>query len=157
MNSPSPEDPKPSLTRRLFIGFNLTGMGALFAGTLVQTVRYLKPNVLFEPEPVFKAGAPDKYFEGTVTFLAKQSVFLVRDAEGFRALSATCTHLGCTVKALDDGFDCPCHGSRFDAQGQVESGPAPEPLPCFEVRLTDSGALLVDTTKIVGKDFVLKV
>jgi len=145
------------LTRRLFLGFNLTGIGALFAGTFVQTVRYLKPNVLFEPEPVFKAGAPDKYFEGTVTFLAKRSVFLVRDAKGFRALSAICTHLGCTVKPTPGGFDCPCHGSKFDPQGEVQSGPAPKPLACFEIRLTDSGELLVDTTRIVGKDFVLKV
>ena len=46
------------------------------------------------------------------------------------AFSAVCTHQGCTVAPAGREFDCPCHGSRFDAStGAVLGGPAPKPLP----------------------------
>jgi Rieske Fe-S protein len=51
-------------------------------------------------------------------------------------LSARCTHLGCQVQWDPSGkqFRCPCHGGRFDAQGQCVAGPPPRPL----VRLASS-------------------
>ena len=46
------------------------------------------------------------------------------------AFSAICTHQGCVVAAAGSQFECPCHGSVFDAAtGAVEQGPAPKPLP----------------------------
>ncbi|MGH7597413.1 MAG: ubiquinol-cytochrome c reductase iron-sulfur subunit, partial [bacterium] len=50
------------------------------------------------------------------------------------ALSPICTHLGCRVRKARDGFDCPCHGSRYDLRGQVINGPAARPLTRFPVR-----------------------
>ncbi len=45
------------------------------------------------------------------------------------AFSAVCTHQGCVVKPVGKEFDCPCHGSKFDAMtGRVLGGPAPSPL-----------------------------
>ena len=45
-------------------------------------------------------------------------------------ISAKCTHLGCTVdwNPEENAFVCPCHGSRFDENGQVVDGPAADPL-----------------------------
>ncbi|WP_413452193.1 Rieske (2Fe-2S) protein [Georgenia phoenicis] len=57
------------------------------------------------------------------------------------ALSAVCTHQGCTVVREDEDLSCPCHGSRFAvADGAVLTGPAEEPLPRLEVRI-ESGVI----------------
>jgi len=54
-------------------------------------------------------------------------------------LDLTCTHLRCRVTPVEGGgFSCPCHGSRYDAEGRPVSGPAPRPLA--RPRLTPSGA-----------------
>jgi cytochrome b6-f complex iron-sulfur subunit len=61
-----------------------------------------------------------------------------------RAISAQCTHAGCTVQWQEKGeFDCPCHGSRFDINGKVLLGPATEPLPTFAVRKQGDDVLLL--------------
>ena len=60
-----------------------------------------------------------------------------RDDDGeLHAVSARCTHLGCTVRFNDAerSWDCPCHGSRFDLTGKVLEGPAVHDL---ERRVTD--------------------
>lgn len=57
------------------------------------------------------------------------------------ALSAVCTHQGCTVVVDGDALSCPCHGSVFDLTGKNVSGPAPEPLPPVEVHVADGAVL----------------
>jgi len=60
--------------------------------------------------------------------LPQQRVAVVRESLDFLAFDLTCTHLGCTVKATEQGFSCPCHGSRFGRGGDVVRGPAPRAL-----------------------------
>jgi Rieske Fe-S protein len=74
---------------------------------------------------------------------ARETVFLVWDGDKtIRALSATCTHLGCQVawNAKDKKFRCPCHGGVFGADGAVLEGPPPRPLDVIEARLDPSDA-----------------
>lgn len=61
-------------------------------------------------------------------------IVLHLDENEYIALSPICTHLGCRVRKARDGFDCPCHGSRYDLRGQVLNGPATRPLARFPVR-----------------------
>jgi Rieske Fe-S protein len=77
-------------------------------------------------------------------------VALFRDAKGIYAVSLVCTHLGCIVKPREAGFDCPCHGSRFAADGSVQKGPAPRPLPWFKVT-GKGGNYVVDEEAMVPK------
>lgn len=77
---------------------------------------------------------------------ARQTVFLVWDgSRQVRALSATCTHLGCQVRwdGAASRFRCPCHGGVFDAHGRVLSGPPPRPLDGVEARIDSDGSVLV--------------
>ncbi|WP_081844466.1 ubiquinol-cytochrome c reductase iron-sulfur subunit [Cellulomonas sp. URHE0023] len=57
------------------------------------------------------------------------------------ALSAICTHQGCTVAAAGDQLVCPCHGSVYDMSGGNISGPAPDPLPEVDVHVTNGEVL----------------
>lgn len=60
-----------------------------------------------------------------------------------KALSAKCTHAGCTVQWQSNAeLSCPCHGSRFDLGGKVLTGPATEPLPLYAVRRQGEDVLI---------------
>lgn len=151
----------PTFSRRHFL--ELLGIGAVGAtalGSLVLGAKYLSPNVVKEPPTRFKIGLPENYSPGSVTLNKEQKVFVVRAQEGyFYALSAVCTHLGCIAnwKAEEGIVACPCHGSKFDRDGNVIAGPAPRPLPRFAMSLDDQGSLVVDKSVIVGEESILKV
>ena len=69
--------------------------------------------------------------QGAVVRAEGRAVALYRDEEGrAHPVSATCTHLGCTVSwnEAEKSWDCPCHGSRFDTRGKVIQGPAVDDL-----------------------------
>ena len=68
---------------------------------------------------------------------AQQTVFLILDGDKVRALSATCTHLGCQVRwdAKSKHFRCPCHGGVYDPSGKVVDGPPPRPLDSIDARV----------------------
>jgi cytochrome b6-f complex iron-sulfur subunit len=120
-------------------------------------MRGLLPNLLDEPSQRFRAGKPEDYRDGSVAFLDEIRTFLVREGDGFRAMSGICTHLGCTVNRADSGYRCPCHGSVFDEQGKVLSGPAPRPLDCYGVAQTRDGRLVIDRGRSVSSEEFLMV
>jgi cytochrome b6-f complex iron-sulfur subunit len=140
------------VSRRGFMKLSLpVGWIAFSAATtasLVATARFLFPNVLFEPPQSFKAGFPGEYNVGEVDTRWKDafSVWIVRESDGFYALIAVCTHLGCSPNWLpaENKFKCPCHGSGFYRTGVNFEGPAPRPLERARIALADDGQILVD-------------
>ena len=153
MSSPVP-NPTANVTRRGFVQLTFGWLAGAFAtaASLAGAVRFLTPNVLYEPSLRFKAGRPEDYPDGSVTFLEEERVFLIRKGNTYRCLSATCTHLGCTVDRADSGYHCPCHGSVFDDMGVVKGGPAPRALEWFLVTLSKDSRLLVDKSQTVASD-----
>jgi len=120
-------------------------------GTVFYIVRYLFPNVTYEPPLQFKAGNPGDYAIGRVDERFKESfgVWVVRNEEGIYALSTTCTHLGCTPNWLENEqkFKCPCHGSGFRKTGINFEGPAPRPLERYRITQAADGQVLVDKSQ----------
>ena len=74
----------------------------------------------------------------------QENGYVVKSGGQFLALSDICTHQGCEVgwAEVDNLFECPCHGSRFDLQGNVSNGPANRPLNQFQTKVVN-GRLLV--------------
>ena len=93
--------------------------------------------------PGTPAGNISSFPVGTLT-IAARSFVLGRDAQGFYAMSLACTHQGCPVAATGNQLYCGCHGSLFDANGNVLKGPARTPLQHFAVFVDSAGNITVD-------------
>ena len=148
------------ISRRDFLNDVAAGaLGVAGLGAMVVTYRFLSPNALFEPSTTFRAGNPDLYPVNSVTFNQDQQVYIVRIQEGFYAVSAVCTHLGCITQWKPDAnlIECPCHGSKFKSDGTVVEGPAPRSLPHFGITLTPDGELLVNKMETIKPEQALKV
>lgn len=178
----SPETPGETVTRsgtdlsrrklisRVGLGATLLAIG----GQAYAFVRSLVPNVLYEDPQRFKVGTLDQFAEGA-KFIEDKRVFIFRQKNTFHCISASCTHLGCTVKMqhlnqpkkvkvrgqeIDEQveFACPCHGSKYYGDGTNYSGPAPKPLAHFKLEVApEDGQLIVDTSQTVSQDFRLTV
>lgn len=70
---------------------------------------------------------------------------------GLMALWQKCVHLGCRVPSCvsSQGFECPCHGSKYNLHGEYEQGPAPRNMDRFAVELNDVGELVVNTGAVL--------
>ncbi len=140
------------MDRRRFMNYSgwVGILGSLAVG-LLGFLRFMFPRVLFEPATAFKAGKPGDFAPGTVDtrFVISHRVWIIREERGFYALSAICTHLGCTPKWLanEDKFKCPCHGSGFKRSGLNFEGPAPRALDRYKIVLGEDGEMVVDRGK----------
>jgi menaquinol-cytochrome c reductase iron-sulfur subunit len=151
------------------------GLGAGVAGVGLQGVaslRSLVPNVSYDPPTTVKLGPPVDFPDG-LKFLPDERLFVFREGKTFHAISAVCTHLGCTVRAealaqpqseevdgrtvrMTHRYLCPCHGSTYRGDGQNVSGPAPRPLAWYRLSVAaDDGQLVVDLAEEVDRDFRL--
>ncbi len=141
-------DDSKELTRRDFIGTVIRlGLFATLAAMVLPALSYLAPITKRGPAGgLADAGGVDDIAVGSAkkVIMAGSAVIIIRTPQGFKALSAVCTHLGCLV-----GWDqargqiaCPCHGGVFNVDGKVISGPPPKPLPSYEVSVIN-GRIMV--------------
>lgn len=153
---------------KLGIGSGLAALGA----QTVASMRSLVPNVSYDAPTTVKIGMPNDFADG-LKFLPDERLFVFREGSTFHAVSAVCTHLGCTVRAealsqpevktvegqtlrLTHRFLCPCHGSKYGGDGSNVSGPAPKPLAWYHLSISqDDGQLVVDLARPVERDFRL--
>ena len=134
----------PDFSRRDFLKFTsqilLAASSALGLGSIF---RFLGHQTEPPSPTAFDIGPVSNYPPGSRTFLSDIPAVLFHTENGFSALSLTCTHLGCTVKQEGDGLICPCHGSRFDKNGEVLHGPADQPLNLLHVELDSNGHIIL--------------
>jgi Rieske Fe-S protein len=151
------EEDKDRITRRKFLGKVALG-GAISAGFLagIGALREIIPPLTKENKK-FTIGRLYGFPMNTFFLIPAHNVFIYRDYEGVRALSAVCTHLGCVLEVTEEGFQCPCHGSRFNERGRILSGPAQRSLAYFKVDVAPDGQLLVDMSQKVSYDEKLRI
>lgn len=144
-----------SLTRRGFFSWAAVGwvtFTAAMAAMGAATVRFMFPNVLFEPPTRFKVGRPEDFPVGVVDERFKESrgIWIINDAGQIYALIAICTHLGCPPNwlAAQNKFKCPCHGSGYYRSGINFEGPTPRPLERAAISVDPSdGQIVVDKAR----------
>lgn len=102
-------------------------------------------------QPVFISAAQAYLvpFDGDTTGSSFEGLPVV--AGGLMALWQRCVHLGCRVPQCDSsqGFECPCHGSKYNYHGEYEDGPAPRNLDRFVVSLSEANELIIDTGSVI--------
>lgn len=166
---------KMKIDRRKFL--KNIGLGSLIlalAGQIYIWIRSLFPNVSYEGARRVKLDEPDKIPDG-VTYIDDIKTYIFREKNTFYAISAVCTHLGCTVKYVGLSkpkivkiggkevevkweFHCPCHGSKFYGDGTNYAGPAPRPLDWVKVEISkEDGKLVVDLNKTVPQNYKITV
>lgn len=162
-------------SRREFLIKTGIGAGAVaLAAQGAASLRSLVPNVSYDSPTTVPLGPPNDFPEG-MRFLPDERLFVFREGAVFHAVSAVCTHLGCTVRAealpnaemkmveghplrLTHRFLCPCHGSKYSGDGGNVAGPAPKPLAWYHLSLSaDDGQLVVDLAQEVDRNFRLTI
>jgi Rieske Fe-S protein len=141
-----------SMSRReaLKAGWKVGG-GLLVVAAGWTSVEALRPLAADEGGGLIKLGAGD-FAEGTATFIREGRCYVTNVQGQLFALSQQCPHLGCRVPYCESSgqFECPCHGSVFDAAGEWLSGPSPRGLDRFEIREAPGGLVVDVTRKIEG-------
>ncbi len=130
------------MTRNSFIQKIVTVWGMICSLPVIHVlIQYVIPpeqaNSATVPVP---AGKRSEFSPGTTKLIrqGKSAIFVRETATGqLRAFSAKCTHLGCLVELQESEqiFRCHCHGSTFDQDGRILSGPAVKSLPPYRVEV----------------------
>lgn len=133
---------EPGTTRRRVMEAVLGGgILATLASFLYPVMRFLVPPPVVDlgGDEVVAAKVGDlKPNSGEIFRFGSRPGLLILESDGtYRALSATCTHLGCTVQYRPDLHEiwCPCHNGIYNLNGGNVSGPPPRPLTVFDVHL----------------------
>lgn len=133
---------QPETTRRRAIEIFLGGgLLASFASFIYPVLRYLVPPAVTDlgADEIIAAKLTELKTNSSKIFrFGSRPGLLIRNSDGtYRALSATCTHLGCTVQYRGDLRQvwCACHNGIYDLNGRNVSGPPPRPLDGFDVHV----------------------
>jgi cytochrome b6-f complex iron-sulfur subunit len=138
-----------SLPRRAFLKVSLLASGLLASWGVFRFLSYQQQA---ESPVRLTLNEPEAYPLGSVTPVPLLKAWVLRDETGLYALSAVCTHLGCTVSDTEAGFECPCHGSMFSLKGATLQGPAVKPLEYLELRLSEENRVVLDSAIKVPPD-----
>ena len=132
----------PTIPRRRFVEVLLgSGILATAVAFIYPVLRYLVPpkaSDLGSDAVVAGRVGELKPNSGKIFRFGNRPGLLIRNADGdYRAMSATCTHLSCTVQYRDDLREvwCACHNGKYNLDGRNISGPPPRPLEAFDVQV----------------------
>ncbi len=131
-----------TLTRRNLLNYLLgTTAAATLAAILYPVIRFMIPPRVVESSAASVVAGKVAELKPNVgkifRFGSKPGILIQTPAGEYRAFSAVCTHLDCTVQYRPDEklIWCACHNGRYDLTGKNISGPPPRPLEAFVVNV----------------------
>ena len=126
-----------------------TGVLATIASFIYPAIRYVIPPPVSEASNLSVVAAKVgelKNNAAKVFRFGSEPAILIRTSDGnYRAFTAVCTHLGCTVQYRADLHEiwCPCHNGKYDLHGRNVSGPPPRPLAQYQVHIQGEDIVVV--------------
>ncbi len=136
-----------TLSRHRFLSWlvkgSLAGSALLGLGALGRFISFQSEQ---SPPSQYDLGPASDFPAGSRKPISAAHAIVIHNEQGISAFSLVCPHLGCQVNVNISGFACPCHGSRFQADGSLRNGPASRPLTALrvEVNLEDHLILYVN-------------
>lgn len=150
-------DSKKTISRRRLIGYAWIGAVAIVIGELIAgTFAFLWPKKKEgKGEKIFIAGKVNDFKVGDIIYFRQERVYVQRLEQGFMAFSAICTHLKCIVNwnEVKKMFECPCHGAKFNRNGEVLEGPPPRPLDLLKLQIVEEKIVVNFKEPIERKKF----
>ncbi len=147
-------DNKKRISRRKLLAFAWVGAAVIVVGELIfGTLAFLWPRRKGpKTETVFVAGKVSDFRVGELIPFRKEKAFILRTEGGFLAISAICTHLRCIVNwnEVEKKFECPCHGAKFNQNGEVLEGPPPRPLDLYKLQI-HAGNVVIDRATLIER------
>lgn len=138
-----------TVSRRRFLALvTHGGWLAAMGGIVYQIGRFLGAEGLETgPAPLVTVGTLADFPPETTTYVSTARAWVHRGTDELVALDAVCPHLGCLVqqKGSDNGFRCPCHGSEFGINGDLERGPAQRPLRQLDIQILSDNTITINT------------
>jgi Rieske Fe-S protein len=137
-------------TRRELLEAGWTvGGGLLMLAAGWTSFESLKPLLSTSGGGALPLLPPESYPEGSATFVRQGRLFITRTHEQLFAIAQKCPHLGCAVPFCESSgrFECPCHGSVFNAAGEWISGPSPRGMDRHPLQVVD-GRVVVNTAVV---------
>ena len=152
METPDPTPRETVQPGRRWVNLLLgSGVVASIISFIYPAMRYIIPPPVAESASRFVVAAKVgelKNNSGKIFKFGSRPALLVRLVDGsYRAFSAVCTHLNCTVQYRSDLREiwCACHNGLYDLEGRNVSGPPPRPLEIFEVHIQGEDVVVTRT------------
>jgi cytochrome b6-f complex iron-sulfur subunit len=134
--------------RRNILTVIVIGLGALlFSAVIYPVLSFVNPpkrNFRKVNSAVVATEAEILPNTGKVISFNREKVFILNKDGEYHAMSAICTHLGCTVQWKPDEqlVWCACHNARYDTEGKIISGPQPRSLAPYNLTVQDGNLIL---------------
>jgi Rieske Fe-S protein len=126
-----------------------TGVVATIASFIYPAIRYVIPPPVSESTNLSVVAAKIGQLKDNTAkvfkFGSEPAILIHTSGGNYRAFTAVCTHLGCTVQYRADLHEiwCPCHNGKYDLHGRNVSGPPPRPLTEYQVHIQGQDVVVV--------------
>ena len=132
------------LSRKEFLNLGVNSLLGLSAALgLGGLIRFLSYEMDPAPPSEYDLGPVTDFPAGSRILLLHIPAVVIHERDGWLAMSLICTHLGCMVDEKEGQYECPCHGSKYDAKGLVQRGPSNAPLKKLRVETNETGNVIL--------------